>query len=175
MYPDDRTLYPAVFQALRAALLLSPEEASAHLFRAYANPPPAEPSPSETFCYYHLQTDPNPAVLQETFLESDTPEVFSFIPCTLTLVCYGPDCEAWAHRLQSFLFLDGTGEPRQLLRSAGLFPIPSRRPPSILFEESGKTFRKRADLVIPLRLRSNESYKPLPTIDVPPTVTLHHS
>ena len=175
MYPDSRTLYPTVFQALRAALLLSPEEASAHLFRAYADPPPAEPSPSENFCYYHFQTDPNSAVLQETLLDSDTPEVFSFIPCTLTLVCYGPDCEAWAHRLQSFLFLDGAGEPRQLLRSAGLFPIPSRRPPSILFEESGKTFRKRADLVIPLRLRSNESYKPLPTIDVPPTVTLHYS
>ena len=175
MYPDDRTLYPAVFQALRAALLLSPEEASSHIFLAYANPPLAEPSPSENFCYYHLQTDPNPAVLQETLLESNTPEVFSFIPCTLTLVCYGPDCEAWAHRLQSFLFLDGAGEPRQLLRSAGLFPIPSRRPPSVLFEESGKTFRKRADLVIPLRLRSNESYKPLPTIDVPPTVTLHYS
>ena len=175
MYPDSRTLYPTVFQALRAALLLSPEEASAHLFRAYADPPPAEPSPSENFCYYHFQTDPNSAVLQETLLDSDTPEVFSFIPCTLTLVCYGPDCEAWAHRLQSFLFLDGAGEPRQLLRSAGLFPIPSRRPPSVLFEESGKTFRKRADLVIPLRLRSNESYKPLPTIDVPPTVTLHYS
>ena len=175
MYPDSRTLYPTVFQALRAALLLSPEEASAHLFRAYADPPPAEPSPSENFCYYHFQTDPNSAVLQETLLDSDTPEVFSFIPCTLTLVCYGPDCEAWAHRLQSFLFLDGAGEPRQLLRSAGLFPIPSCRPPSVLFEESGKTFRKRADLVIPLRLRSNESYKPLPTIDVPPTVTLHYS
>ena len=175
MYPDDRTLYPAVFQALRAALLLSPEEASSHLFRAYANPPPVEPSTSEDFCYYHLQTDPNSAVLQETSLDSDTPEVFSFSPCTLTLVCYGPDCEAWAHRLQSFLFLDGAGEPRQLLRSVGLFPIPYRRPPSILFEESGKTFRKRADLVIPLRLRSNESYKPLPTIEVPPTVTLHYS
>ena len=175
MFPDNHALNQAIYHALRAALLLSPEEASAHLFRAYADPPPAEPSTSATVCYYHLQTDPNPAVLQETSLESDTPEIFSFIPCTLTLVCYGPDCEAWAHRLQSFLFLDGAGEPRQLLRSAGLFPIPSRRPPSILFEESGKTFRKRADLVIPLRLRSNESYKPLPTIEVPPTVTLHYS
>ena len=175
MFPDNHALNQAIYNALRAALLLSPEEASSHLFRAYSNPPPVEPTPSENVCYYYLRTDPNPAVLQETFLESDTPEVFSFIPCTLTLVCYGPDCEAWAHRLQSFLFLDGAGEPRQLLRSAGLFPIPSRRPPSILFEESGKTFRKRADLVIPLRLRSNESYKPLPTIDVPPTVMLHYS
>ena len=175
MFPDNHALNQAIYHALRAALLLSPEEASAHLFRAYADPPPVEPTPSENVCYYHLQTDPNPAVLQEILLDSDTPEVFSFIPCTLTLVCYGPDCEAWAHRLQSFLFLDGAGEPRQLLRSAGLFPIPSRRPPSVLFEESGKTFRKRADLVIPLRLRSNESYKPLPTIDVPPNVTLHYS
>ena len=175
MFPDNHALNQAIYHALRAALLLSPEEASAHLFRAYADPPPAEPTPSENVCYYHLQTDPNPAVLQEILLESNTPEVFSFIPCTLTLVCYGRDCEAWAHRIQSFLFLDGAGEPRQLLRSAGLFPIPSRRPPSVLFEESGKNFRKRADLVIPLRLRSNESYKPLLTIDVPPIVTLHYS
>ena len=38
MFPDNHVLNQAVFQALRAALLLSPEEASSHLFRAYSNP-----------------------------------------------------------------------------------------------------------------------------------------
>ena len=175
MFPDSPSLRQAVFQALIKALMLSPEEASAHIFRAYADPPPAEPSPSETVCYYHLQTDPNPAVLQETILESDTPEVFSFIPCTLTLVCYGPDCEAWAHRVQHFLFMDGAGEPRQLLHAASLFPVPSSRPPTILYEESGKTFRKRADLVIPMRLLTNEPYKLVPTVESPPDVSVHYS
>ena len=175
MYPDDHSLNHAVFQALRIALTLSPEEASAHIFRAYTDAPPAEPLPSETVCYYHLRTDPNAPELYEVILESGTPIVSSFFPSSLILVFYGPDCEAWAHRAQHFLFQDGAGEPRQLLRAASLFPVPSSRPPTILYEETGKTFRKRADLVIPMRLLSNEPYKLVPTVESPPDVSVHYS
>ena len=175
MYPDSHSLHQAVFRALRAALMLSPEEASARIFRAYADPPPAEPSPSADVCYYHLRTDPSPSVLQEFSLDSGIPQVSSFIPVSLLLVFYGPSCESWAHRALSFLFLDGAGESRRLLRSVGLFPIPTRRPPSVLFEETGKTFRKRADLVIPLRLLSNEDFSPVPTVESPPSVSVHYS
>ena len=175
MFPDNSSLYQAVFQALRAALMLSPEEASAHIFRAYSDLAPAEPSPSANVCYYHLRTDPNLPVLKEFSLDSGIPEVSSFIPVSLILVFYGPSCESWAHRAASFLFLDGAGEPRQILRSVGLFPVPSFHPPSVLFEESGKTFRKRADLVIPLRLLSNDSFTSVPTVESPPSVSVHYS
>ena len=84
--------------------------------------------------------------------------VDSFIPCRLILTFYGPDCESWAHRARTFLYLDGAGKPRQILRSAGLYPIPNPSPPSILYEESAKSFRKRADVTIDLRLLDFTAY-----------------
>ena len=48
--------------------------------------------------------------------------------------------------------------PRQILREAGIFPVPNGYGPSVVYEESGKVWRKRADLVVPVRVRVNEEY-----------------
>ena len=48
--------------------------------------------------------------------------------------------------------------PRQILRNAGLYLVPVIDPPVILYEESGKTRRKRADVIIYTRLVNNAAY-----------------
>ena len=57
-----------------------------------------------------------------------------------------------------FLFLDGKGMPRQILRETGIFPVSNGYGPEVIYEESGKVWRKRADLVVPVRVRVNEEY-----------------
>ena len=57
-----------------------------------------------------------------------------------------------------FLFLDGKGMPRQILREAGIVPVPNGYGPSVVYEDSGKVWRKRADLVVQVRIRVNEEY-----------------
>ncbi len=184
MYPDSPVLHQAVWRALRSALALSEADASAHILRAYTDTQPAEPPPSETVCYYHLQTSAPSSIPAEHAVLDAVPFVSSFIPCSLILVFYGPSAEAWAHRCENFLFLDGPDSPRSLLRAVGLFLIPSHPAPSILFEETGKNRRKRADLVLPARLLSNASYAPadspdtptpVPTVTSPPAVSVHLS
>ena len=184
MYPDSPNLHRALWRALGSALALPEEEASVHILRAYTDTPPAEPPPSETVCYYHLQTAVPSSQLEESAILDAVPFVSSFIPCSLTLVFYGPSCEAWAHRCENFLFLDGPDSPRSILRAVGLYLIPSHPVPSVLFEETGKTRRKRADLILPARLLSNASYTPadspdepitVPIISDPPSVSIHLS
>ncbi len=184
LYPDSTVLHRAVWRALGSALALQEDDASVHIFRAYTDAPPAEPPPSETVCYYHLQTSAPSSIPEERAVLDATPIVSSFIPCSLILVFYGPSCEAWAHRCENFLFLDGPDSPRGIHRSGGLYLIPSHPAPSVLFEETGKTRRKRADLVLQARLLSNASYAPtdspdapitIPVVTDPPSVSIHLS
>ena len=184
MYSDSPDLHRAVWQALGSALALPEDNASLYILRAYTDIPPAEPPPSETVCYYHLQTSAPSFMPEESAILDAVPYVSSFIPCSLTLVFYGPDCETWAHRCENFLFLDGPDSPRSILRAVGLYLIPSHPAPSVLFEETGKTRRKRADLVLPARLLSNASYAPadspdapktIPVVTDPPSVSIHLS
>ena len=169
--------------ALKSTLSLSEKEANRSLIRAYATVPASEPSPDTNLCYYFLQTEPSAPLLQESSLDSSLAEVFSYQPCRLVLVFYGQDCERWALHCRSFIFLDGVGKPRHLLRSVGLFLIPSPPPPSIAYEETSKTFRKRADLVIQARLVDISAYgsvisrseETVDTISVSPSVEVHVS
>ena len=183
MTPDSDALHRVVFSALRSALALTAGEADACLIRAYADQPPPEPASSVNVCYYFLQTDSYVSILQERYVENAVPKVFSFIPCRLVLVFYGPACEAWALRCRSFLFQDGAGEPRQIFRDAGLFPVPVPTAPSVVFEETGTKYRKRADLVVDLRLVDDAAYvsvsggEPLTveTVESVPSVEIHVS
>jgi len=183
IFPDDSFLRQTIFRALRAALSLTDPEADASIIRAYADVPAAEQPGDANLCYYHLRTDAQAKILQEAGTEASLRRVHSFIPCSLILVFYGPACETWAHACRSFLFLDGASRPRQILREAGLYPIPFPPPPSIVYEETGKAFRKRADLVISLRLVDESSYgsvisrdpTPVETIQSAPTVSIHLS
>ena len=176
MYPDSPVLQRAVWQALRAALDLTEEEAAHRVLRAYADAPPAEPPPSETVCYYHLRSAPRSPDFRESALEQGVPVSASFLPCTLILVFYGPDGEAWAHRVQDFLPMDRPGSSRQILRTAGLYPVPSGPGPAVLYEERGKTFRKRTDLTLSLRLLSNEARAaPVSVVAHAPEVSIHYA
>ena len=69
------------------------------------------------------------------------------------MICYGPDCERYAHRIRSFLYLDGSGYPRPILRKSGIYPVPRPPMPILLDEEEGALLRKRADLTISLRVK----------------------
>ena len=154
MGPYDR----AVFRALRAALGMNEDEGSRHLVRAYQDAPPVNPGPETNVCYYQIVTEAQGKGYSETAVEENVPSVFEFFPGRLMMVFYGPDCERWARRCLEFLFLDGKGMPRQILREAGIFPVPNGYGPEVVYEESGKVWRKRADLVVPVRVRVNEKY-----------------
>ena len=154
MGPYDR----AVFRALRAALGMNETEGSRHLVRAYQDAPPVNPGPEMNVCYYQIVTEAQGKGYSETAVEGNVPCVFEFFPGRLEMVFYGPDSERWARRCMEFLFLDGTGMPRQILREAGIFPVPNGYGPEVVYEESGKVWRKRADLVVPVRVRVNEEY-----------------
>jgi hypothetical protein len=70
------------------------------------------------------------------------------------------------------LSLDGSGFPRQILRVAGIFPIPDPPPPSILYEEEGSLWRKRADLTITLRVRDEQTAPARNSISTAPAVII---
>jgi len=109
-------------------------------------------------CYYQIVTETQGKGYSETAVEGNVPSVFEFFPGQLEMVFYGPVCERWARRCMEFLFLDGKGMPRQILREVGIFPVPNWYGPEVVYEESGKVWRKRADLVVPVRVRVNEEY-----------------
>ena len=73
------------------------------------------------------------------------------------------------------LFLDGAGFPRRILRDAGIYPVPDPPQPSLLHEEEGSLWRKRADLTVSLRVRDEVSGQTRGTIAVPPAVVLHRA
>ena len=105
---------------------------------------------------------------------SHKPIVHRYLAYQLLIVCYGPGCEAYAHKIRSFLYLDGAGLPRKILRKAGIYPVPDPPAPQILYEPEGSLWRRRADLTIPLRVRDDLVYSvSRGAITSPPAVILH--
>ena len=105
---------------------------------------------------------------------SHKPTVHRYLAYQLLIVCYGPGCEAYAHKIRSFLYLDGAGLPRQILRKAGIYPVPDPPAPQLLYEPEGSLWRRRADLTIPLRVRDTLVYSNnRGAITSQPTVVLH--
>ena len=159
---SDSAFNTAIFRALCACLELSVSsvEASA-LIRPFPNDPESPPSPSRStnVIYYDVRPESAPDAGYQTFTSEDPtvssakPAVSSFLPYRLTLVCYGPDCERNAHAVRSFLYLDGSGYPRSILRKAGIYPVPRPPMPILLDEEEGALLRRRADLSISLRVK----------------------
>ncbi len=162
MISSDSAFNTAVFQALCACLELSPSSAEASsLLRPFPNDPESPPPPprSTNVIYYDVRPEEAPDAGYQTFTSEDPtsssakPAVSSFLPYRLTLICYGPDCEHNAIKIRSFLFLDGSGYPRSILRKAGIYPLPRPPMPVLMYEEEGALLRRRADLAIPLRVR----------------------
>ena len=170
-----------IFNALCACLGLSPSSSQAlSLIRQAYTEPENSPQPARSVdvIYWSLSPEPgaDPASYNETAAASGThkPTVHHYLPYQLLIVCYGPGCEANAHKIRSFLYLDGTGLPRQILRKAGIYPVPDPPSPQLLYEPEGSLWRRRADLTISLRIRDDLVY---PTnrnaISSVPAIILH--
>ena len=182
------SLREAVRQALCACFSLAPSSDAALSFlrEAYTEPENA-PRPARTadVCYWSLSPDygPDPASYgadpasysaEAAASGSHTPAVQRFLPFRLLLVCYGPGAEANAEKARSFLFLDGAGFPRQVLRRAGIYPVPDPPAPQLLYEPEGSLWRRRADLTIPLRIKETLIYSAnRNAINSPPAIIIH--
>ena len=180
MFGDDPALSRAIFRAVSAALSLPPEEASSQILQAYTSPPPPQTERERNLCFYHLAPDITFPLLRETTVRSGRMDIYRFIPYQLFLVFYGADAESWALRCRENLFQDGAAHPLGILRKAGLYLIPPAAPPAVFWEESDSLYRKRADLVLNVRLLDNtdapSSPHPSPTqetVNFPPEVILH--
>ena len=182
MISSDSDFKTAIFRALCACLEISASSAEASaLIRPFPNDPENPPPPprSVNTIYYDVRPEEAPDAGYQTFSSEDPTvsgakaAVSSFLPYTLLLICYGPDCEYHAHRIRSFLYLDGSGYPRSILRKAGIYPVPRPPMPVLIDEEEGALHRKRADLAVSLRVkdtlvRTNRQYG----IAEPPAVIL---
>ena len=185
MLSTNSAFNTAIFKALCACLEIAPSSADASAFlRPFPNDPESPPPPSRStnVIYYDIRPEEAQDAGYQTFTSSDPtassvkPSVSSFLPYKLILICYGPDCETYAHRIRSFLYLDGSGYPRSILRQAGIYPVPRPQMPILLDEYEGNLLRRRADLTISLRVadtlvRTGRRYG----IAEVPAVVLNHS
>ena len=161
---NSELIRTAVFDALCACLDLDPDsrEAAALIHEAYAEPENVpRPSRNRNIIYWTVRQDPlsdpvSTAYNAEGSGSSHAPIVYTTLKYQLVIVCYGPASEEYAWRIRSMLYLDGSGFPRRILRDAGIFPIPDPPQPALLHEEEGSLWRKRADLVISLRVRQED-------------------
>ena len=182
MLPADEAFSSVIFSALCACLNLDPDSAAAS---ALIIPSFQEPEPSIRLArkgnaiYYSVSSsDAQPdrwsaQTISSAPSFSHTPQIASFLSFTLLLICYGPESSSYAHRIRSFLYLDGSGMPRQILRKAGIYPVPDPPQPVLLHEPEGGLWRDRADLSIPLRvLHEQKSPKTRPSLSTPPAIVI---
>lgn len=181
MISESSAFHMAVFDALCACLNLSKTsaEALALIHEAYAEPEnvPRPPRNRNVIYWTVLQDLSSDPVSTEYNAEagnsgSHTPTVYTTLKYQLIIVCYGPAAEEYANRIRLMLYLDGSGFPRQILREAGIYPIPDPPPPSILYEEEGSLWRRRADLTISLRVRDEQTAPARNSISTAPAVII---
>ena len=170
----------AVFDALCACLNLTESEGVELIHEAYAEPENVpRPTRNRNVIYWTVLQDPaSDPVSTEYNAEAGTagthvPTVCTTLKYQLVIVCYGPACEEYASRIRHMLFLDGRGFPRQILRNAGIYPVPDPPQPALLHEEEGSLWRKRADLTIQLRVRDEERGQTRSSMTAAPAVIIH--
>ena len=92
----------------------------------------------------------------------------------LQVICYGPHALSNARKIRAFLYVDGTGFPRAILRNAGLYPVPDPPEPMLLHEPEGSLWRKRADLTISLWAEEMQQHSNLRSaVTITPEITIH--
>ena len=178
--PEGTSLTTTIHNALCACLGLPPtsDQALSLIRQAYTEPENSpQPARSVDVIYWSLSPEQgsDPATYNETAASSGChkPTVHRYIPYQLLIVCYGPGCEANAHKIRSFLYLDGAGLPRQILRKSGIYPVPDPPLPMLLYEPEGLLWRRRADVVISLRVKDTLIYSAnRGAITSPPVVIL---
>ena len=179
MISEASSFHTAIFDALCACLGLSAAEGIKLIHEAYAEPENVpRTGRNRNVIYWSVLQEPGQSVPAAYNAEAGssgthTPVVYATLKYQLVIVCYGPACETYASRIRSMLFLDGAGFPRRILRDAGIFPVPDPPQPSILYEEEGSLWRKRADLVISLRVRDEQRGQVRGSVAVAPAVILH--
>lgn len=165
----------AVFRALAAGMGLAPDsrQASRSLRRAYTDPAPPAAGPEERVLYFHMTPDAGAPVAGELSHEQGRRRFFRMESWKLLLTFYGPGAEEAAWRMRSRLFLDGAGQPRALLRAAGIFPVPGPAAPMLVWEETALRRRARADLVVDMRVRVNDEAGDEPGVACLPEIRIH--
>ena len=181
MISESASFHTAIFDALCACLNLnrSGAEAISLIHEAYAEPENVPGPPrNRNAIYWTVLQDPAPdpaaaAYGTEGGAGRNTTVVYTTLKYQLIIVCYGPASEEYAHRIRSMLYLDGAGFPRQILRAAGIYPVPDPPQPALLHEEEGSLWRKRADLAIQLRVRDEQRSQARGSITTASAVILH--
>ena len=164
-----------IHNALSACLGLSPasEQALSLIRQAYTEPENS-PQPARTVDVIYWALSPETGLPGAETIAPPYSAVHRFLPYQLLVVCYGPACESYAHKIRSFLYLDGAGLPRQILRKAGIYPVPDPPAPQLLYEPEGSLWRRRADLTVQLWVRDTLVYSnPCGAIQAPPDIILH--
>ena len=167
MTPSDSAFKQAIYKALCACLNLQPASADAKkLFHEAYNEPENTPRPARTVdaIYWYVKPDdsrPDPAGYQnEAAQESGRVKtiVTRSLAYNLRVICYGNNCESNAHKIRSFIYLEGNNFPRKILRDAGIYPVTNPPPPAFMFEPEGSLWRRRTDIVIPLTVKDESVY-----------------
>ena len=175
----NETIYKALCACF--GLMPSSSEASLLICEAYQEPENAlRPPRSTDVIYYSAEPDPSAAEAPPAYANdspasaSHIPAVSSFSAYRLQIVCYGPHALENARKIRAFLYLDGAGYPRAILRKVGLYPVPDPPEPMLLHEPEGSLWRERSDLTVLLRAEEKETH---PTrrgaVTVPPAVRIH--
>ena len=169
-----------IHNALCACLGLTPDspQALAMVRQAYTEPENSpRPARSMDVVYWSLSPEGGERPVSYDLLGpfGHNPVVHRYLPYQLLVVCYGPGCEANAQKIRSFLYVDGAGFPRQILRKAGIYPVPDPPAIQLLYEPEGSLWRRRADAVISLRIRETLVH-PVKrgAIQSAPTISLTH-
>ena len=172
-----------MYHALCACFGLSPSSVQASILirEAYQEPENAPRPPRNTdVIYYSVAPDsaaaenPPAHVPEEASQASHAATVSSFSAWTMTVVCYGPHALSNARKIRAFLFVDGPGFPREILRKAGIRPVPDPPEPMLLHEPEGSLWRKRADLTVSLRAEETQTHAVRrDAVTVPPVVLVH--
>ena len=143
---------------------ISPQ-ASVLIREAYREPENAPRPPRNTdVIYYSLAPDPAAREAPAVYSEEDagqgfhTAAVSRFSAWNLQVVCYGAHALANARKIRAFLYADGPGFPRSILRKAGLYPVPDPPEPTLLHEPEGGLWRQRADLTVSLCREEKETH-----------------
>lgn len=180
MISESAVFHTAVFDALCACLNLSAAEGVKLIHEAYAEPENVpRPPKNRNVIYWTLLQDPaSDPVSKEYRSETagtgrNTPVVYTTLKYQLIIACYGPACEEYASRIRYMLYLDGAGFLRRILREAGIFPVPDPPQPSLIYEEEGSLWRKRADLTVLLRVRDEQSARTRGSVTTVSAVIFH--
>ena len=174
----------SIYRALCACfgLLPSSVQASVLIREAYREPENVpRPPRNADVVYYSIAPDPAareaPAIYSEENAAQGfhTAAVSSFSAWTLQIVCYGPHALSNARKIRAFLYVDGPGFPRSILRKAGIRPVPDPPEPMLLHEPEGSLWRTRADLTVSLRAEEKETHPVRRgAVTVPPAVIIHN-